>query len=131
VPGSLPAQVEEFIKKYIQSLEELEVLLTLSDSPDKTWTAATVYDAIKSSPVSVAQRLERLAANGLINLFDAPEHDYKFNPTPATVAEAVHALGAAYREKRLKVIEFLFSQPISPLQSFSDAFKIRKDPNHG
>jgi hypothetical protein len=131
VPSSLSPEVEDFITKYIESLEELEVLLLLSNSPDKSWSPKAVDEEIKSSLTSVEQRLQRLASNGLLNVTNNPELAYQYQPATPATAEAVKAVASAYKERRLKVIEFLFSKPISPLQRFSDAFKIRKDPKNG
>jgi hypothetical protein len=56
---------------------------------------------------------------------------YKYQPINAELAAAVEALASAYAERRLKVLEFLFSKPMAPLRVFSDAFRIRKDEKNG
>jgi hypothetical protein len=51
-------ELDAFIAAEMKSLEQLEILLLLSGNPHKFWSASTVYEVIKSSPVSVAARLQ-------------------------------------------------------------------------
>lgn len=129
--GHLPIEVEQFILKYIDSLEEMEILLLLSSAPEKTWSPDTVYEAIRSSLDSVKQRLEALSAKGLLQAKGNGHRSYQFQPATADLASAVQSLAMAYKERRLRVLECLFSKPLSSLRIFADAFKIRKDSNNG
>jgi len=131
VAGHLPNEVEQFILKYIDSLEEMEILLLLSSAPEKVWTPDMVYEAIRSSLDSVKQRLEALAAKGLLQSKGEGHRSYQFQPATADLAAAVQSLAMAYKERRLRVLECLFSKPLSSLRIFADAFKIRKDSNNG
>ncbi len=61
---TLPPAVKQLLSRHIRSVEQLEVLLLLRGSPDRTWTSVEVYDVIRSSPASVTQRLEAFTAAG-------------------------------------------------------------------
>lgn len=129
--GHLPTEVEQFILQKIDSLEEMEILLLISAAPEKLWTTEAVYEGIRSSLDSVAQRLAGLAEKGLLQPTGETRRTYRYRPATAELAAAVHSLGAAYKERRLRVLECLFSKPLSSLRIFSDAFRIRKDPKNG
>jgi predicted transcriptional regulator len=131
VAGQLPIEVEEFIFNYIDSLEQLEILLLLSSSPERIWSSEEVNERIKSSSSSIAQRLEKLTAHGLVRIRQQEPLQYQYEPNRPELATAVQNLAAAYKERRLKVVQCIFSKPLSSLRIFADSFKIRKDPKDG
>ena len=59
-------ELDAFIAEEMKSLEQLEILLLVSGNPHKWWSAATVYEVVKSNPASVAGRLSELAARGMV-----------------------------------------------------------------
>lgn len=129
--NQLPQEIQEFIFQNIDSLEQIEVLLLLSGSPERTWTPNEVNIQLRSSAESVQKRLQSLVARGLVAEVDSQTHAHQYRPATPTLAHAVDQLAENYRERRLKVIECIFSKPISSLRIFADAFRIRKDQNNG
>lgn len=129
--GELPIEVEEFVFNYIDSVEQLEILLFLSSAPDKTWSTGEINQHIKSSESSVAQRLEKLTAQGVVAVAQPEPPRYQYRPATSDLHAAVQSLAVAYKERRLKVLQCIFSKPLSSLRIFADSFKIRKDPKDG
>ena len=129
--SQLPNEIQEFIIQHIDSLEQIEILLLLSGAPGRTWTPNEVIMQLRSSTESVQKRLETLVAHGLVVEVDPQTHAHQYHPATPDLARAVDQLATNYRERRLKVIECIFSKPISSLRIFADAFRIRKDQNHG
>lgn len=127
--ADFPKEVLEFISEHIASMEQLEVLLLLSSQPDRDWTAESVFAEIQSSLPSVQQRLHEFVNKGLLV---QPEPTlFRYSPRTTALGNAVRALAATYKEKRVKVIELIYRKPVDEVQSFADAFKLRKDPPHG
>lgn len=129
--SNLSSSVEDFILKYIDSLEELEILLLLNASSERAFTVAAVYEHIKSTPLSVQQKLEDLTTKGLVQTTSDNPVQYRFEPQTEELILSVRDLAGAYKERRLRVLECLFSKPISSLRIFADSFKLRKDSKHG
>lgn len=129
--GQLPIEVEEFVFNYIDSVEQLEILLLLSSSPEKVWSSEEVNQRIKSSESSVVQRLEKLASQGLVAVAQPNPARYQYRAATSELSAAVEALAVAYKERRLKVLQCIFSKPLSSLRIFADSFKIRKDSKDG
>jgi hypothetical protein len=127
VANTLPIEVQQFILNHIDSVEQLEVLLLLSSSPARAWSVDEVNAQIKSSHDSVSERLQLLASRGLVTVQSQPKPLYQFQSIDPQLTAAVTALAANYKEKRLKVLECLFSKPNATLRIFADSFKIRKD----
>ena len=121
----LPSTVREFLARYIRSVEQLEVLLLVQDQPNRSWSAGDVYSVIRSSEGSIAARLEAFAKEGFL----AHENDgrYRYAPQNTDLRAAVEQTAAAYKTWRIRVVEAIFTPPSDPVQSFADAFKLRKD----
>lgn len=128
--NTLSIEVEQFLLKYIESVEQLEVLLLLNAHPDRPWTIQEVNDQIKSSEESVSKRLQTLAHQGLITALNADKTVFQIQTAKPEINQTVSALDACYKERRLKVLECVFSKPMSSLRVFADSFKIRKDDSN-
>jgi hypothetical protein len=125
VAGSeIATEVREFISEHISSLEQLEVLLLLHRSPEQEWTPEGVLSEIQSSDISIRQRLQELFTKGL--LAQPRNNLYRYAPRSEKLSRAVDALALAYKERRIKVIETVYKKP-DDIQTFADAFKIRKE----
>ncbi len=116
-----------FIKAHIDSVEQLEVLLLLRNDPSKGWSATDVSRQLRSSPVSAAQRLEKLCVLRLIVKADPAQQSFRYEPGTPELADRVTALSEAYLVRRVTVIDLIFSNPIEKIQCLADAFKIRGD----
>jgi hypothetical protein len=127
VNEALPENIQRFISSYISSVEQLEVLLLLSDSPDRFWSTKDVFQAIQSNESSITERLHGLALNGFLELESAATRRYRFNPSSKELAQNVAELKQTYAVRRVKVIGAIFAKPPDRIRSFADAFKLRKD----
>ena len=122
----LPPSVQQFLSKYIRSLEQLEVLLLLRNSSDRPWTSAEVYEVVRSSRSSIEERLESFVQLGFLAKKDGSPATFHYAPTD-NLAAAVDQTAGAYQKWRVRVIEAIFTPVVDPAQRFADAFKVRKD----
>lgn len=121
----LPVELQKFIARHIESVEKLEILLLLGNSPDKAWSGQEVYQQIQSSPNSVNQKLKDLVAEGLAQR-EADEL-FRYKPKTKELAEQVRAISEAYQTRRIKVIQSIFSESTEELRKFADAFRLKKE----
>lgn len=124
--GRIPEPVVHLIATHIRTLEQLEILLLLAGRPQQAWTIDGVYDVIRSSRSSVAERLEELRLQGLVAVAGA-KREFRFQPQSPEIGTAVELLARSYKERRVKIIEMIYSPPAEPLKGFADAFKFIKD----
>jgi hypothetical protein len=68
---------------------------------------------------------------GFITASDSRLARYRYAPTQPALAESVRQLALLYGERRVSVIEQIYAKPADPLQSFADAFRIRKERPRG
>jgi len=124
--GPIPEPVVRLIATHIGTLEQLEILLLLAGRPQQAWSVDAVYKVIRSSRSSVAERLEELRLQGLL-AFAEEKKEFRFQPQSPEIGTAVELLAQSYKERRVKIVEMIYSPPAEPLKGFADAFKFKKD----
>lgn len=123
----LPNDVAQFIVEYIDSVEQLEVLLLVRATAPEEWDGTTVARELRIDARSAASRLAKMAARGLLVTTDDDEVRYRFDPKSPELRRVVGLVAETYEERRVSVITLIFSKPSDTIRSFADAFRIRKD----
>lgn len=127
----LSEEAKKFITEQINSLEQLEILLLLHERRDKEWTAQEVSHELRLSQSSVATRLADLQKQGLLAVEEASDPLYRYDPQNPTIEATIDSLVQLYPNYRFTVINLIFSKPLDKIQTFADAFKLRKDKDNG
>jgi hypothetical protein len=121
----MSADVRQFVADHVGSAEELDILLLLYREPDKAWTALDVSRAVYTVPASATMRLERLVAGGFLASSGDSDPKYRYSPSSPQLRSNVEQLATAYARDRVAVIKLIFSRPPDPVESFSDAFRLK------
>ena len=116
--------VLSFVDRHIESLEHLEILLLLAGQ-DRAWTSAEIFQKIQSSQASVDQRLESLVTAGLLT--KDGNKNFRFSPKDEATRNIVKDLAEAYRTRRVRIIEAIYTRKSDAVRSFAEAFKFKKD----
>lgn len=124
---AFPADVRAFIAEHISSIAELEMLLLLRSDPAKNWDVAEISKALYATPEMAAGQLSSLQNRGLLVASEEPENRYRYQPGSPELEGMVNRLAELYRDRRVSVITVLYSEPVNKVQTFADAFKLRKD----
>ena len=122
--GSLSSALRQFIAQHIRSVEQIEVLCLLSTEPEKAWTVDEVFRAIQSTRKSIAVCLEEFSQRGL--LASQRAETYRLSPETPELTQRVAELTAAYRERRVAIIQTIYGKPSEAVQGFADAFNLKK-----
>jgi hypothetical protein len=125
--SGLPEDVKQFLQEHISSVAQLEVLLMLRNHGDRQWTPGEVSKALYTTPEMVAEQLADLCKRGLLEVADGSEPHYRYAPADPELDSQVGTLDTAYKERRVAVITFIYSQPVEKVRTFADAFRLRKD----
>jgi hypothetical protein len=123
--SELSPEIRQFVGRYIDSAEQLEILLLLYREPEREWAASEVSQAIYTVPASAIMRLEGLVASGFATSTGDGNPRYRYAPRSDELRADVEALAEAYAANRVEVIKLIFSKPPDPLKSFADAFRLR------
>jgi len=122
----IPPSVRAFIAEHIRSVAELEVLLLLFHDASRQWTAIELAQTLRVALDWIERNLAGLIRNGLVTKTDGDPATFSF-ASGAPLGAVIGQLEHVYKERRVTVIDLIFSKPIGPIQSFADAFKLRKD----
>jgi hypothetical protein len=127
VAAAIPEDVRLLIQRYIDSIEQLEILLLLHASSREQWTPDSVSRALYSTPSSTGRRLKTLHGQGFLGLDDSSSPPtYSYQPASTELDATVARLAETYRERRVAVVSLVASKPMDNVRAFSDAFRIRK-----
>ena len=72
-----------------------------------------------------------LAQRGLLEGDNASPPRFRFAPRNPATAALVQQLATDYADRRVSVIELIYAKPPDPIQSFADAFRLRKERPNG
>jgi hypothetical protein len=120
---SIPADLQDFILRYIDSVAQLEAMLLLHLERDTAWTAARLSKRLYISEPEALVVLTRVTNDGFAS---EAEGRFSFKPKSAEKEQMLGRLATAYGTRLIPITNLIHSK--SPrLREFSDAFKFRKD----
>ena len=119
----IPDEAQDLIFRHIHSVAQLEALLYLRDRAGEVSTPESVGRDQKTGPDMAADLLADLAGRGFLS---EREGGYVYDPK-SSLRTQVDALAGAYSAYRVTVINLIFSKPSEGVQSFADAFRLRRD----
>jgi hypothetical protein len=124
--SDIPPNLRTFINEHIRSVVELEVLLLMQQDPARRWTSLDLGRALRIDPGWTERELFDLNRRGLVTKIPGEPPLYHFTDSPPLQA-IVSQLQDVYIQRRVSIIQLIFAKPSEPIQSFADAFRLRKD----
>jgi hypothetical protein len=119
-----PTDVKQFIGHHIESLAQLEALLLLRKDAEREWKTDEIAKILYITPEMSAALLADLARRG----FAVPrETCYRYRTPEAGIDRTIEQLARVYQERRVAVITEIYSKPQNKVQTFADAFRLRKE----
>jgi hypothetical protein len=116
-----------FLQSAIPAVEAAELLLAFMLDPSRSWSLqeilASLGPGIRLSAAEAARYVEGLQGRLL-----AAVEDNRIRYQPASEELAAHArtLQRVYRERPVTLIRLIYALRDSRIQSFADAFKLRR-----
>jgi hypothetical protein len=124
----IPAEHLSFIHHCIDSVEGLQVLLLLQEKQDTPWTVERLSHELRSSHASVYKRLLDLETCQVLNAGALSlDGSLSAQPISSDVKNVVNEISALYRLRPHRVIAQIFARPPSSIQSFAEAFRLKKE----
>jgi hypothetical protein len=118
----IPAELREFIVRYIDSVAQLEALLLLYWEPENNWTPTKLSKRLYISDAESLVILSRLAAEGLAV---ESEGQYSLGPRQPEQEQIIASLANLYSTRLIPITNLIHLKP-ARIREFSDAFKLRK-----
>lgn len=121
----IPNEILNFLHECIDSVEQLRVLLLLSDNPVRVWTVTELTKELRSTETSIQKRLDDLYSRGVLARDSSLAGKHRFNPSSEDMRTLVKSLEQINQARPYRVIDAIFSRPSEALKAFADAFKFR------
>jgi hypothetical protein len=122
-PSEIPGPVQVFLRTYIESYEELELLL-LVRSRATDWCRSDDLGPIMAAPSSrhgslgnVDEGLARLRQRGLLEGRDEPPQRYRYQPREAELERAIDELARHYRDDPTGVMKLMTANAVERVRS--------------
>jgi hypothetical protein len=120
----LSQDVKRFIRNHIRTVWDLELLLLLQRDPSRAWRAGELVRELRASTLIIGESLIVLTRTNCI--VEDQEGLYRYNAaTPA--GTLVPAVKEAYIRFPAAVSKLIWEAPHSKIQTFADAFRLKKD----
>jgi hypothetical protein len=117
-----------FLQISIPSVESAEILLFLQKSSDRAWELKEIIDGLRRS-ITIsegdgAKWVESLQARGLVTA--GTDRRFQYRPASPELERFAQMLALAYVQRPVTLIRMIYALRDTKIQSFADAFKIRK-----
>lgn len=125
--ANFPEELCVFIQDVIPAVEAVELLLFLTQHSNMPLMLSDILRELKSTQltdVAAKKYLALFIAHGLVA---DKENGFQYHPSSPELEAAVQALIKAYNERPVTLIRIIYAQKERKIQSFADAFKIKKD----
>jgi hypothetical protein len=120
-----PQELKQFIAQHVESLAQLEALLILRQDAQKAWKSGELCQRLYISPDMGEGIIVDLIRRGFAARSAGGEVQY--HPPSAEADRLLVDLAAIYEERRVAVITEIYSKPVNKVQTFADAFRLRKE----
>lgn len=122
----ISADIKEFIRTHIASVDTLRVLLLLQSDPQREWTSNNVYVKLYLEPKIAEGLLDGLAKSGVLAVNKVGNPAYRYAPKAAELAGAVDRVVQLDKERPVTLINLIYAASKGSVQAFADAFRLSK-----
>src|SRR5687767_18601 len=127
MPNQISSQVTAFITAHVRSVEALQVLMVLVQSPERWWDARAVWHETGLSAGVAGRMLQQLASSNLLDIRVTGDVRYRFAPGTPDLRAAALACCELYCRAPWVLVSGLPGVTRRSLADFADAFRIRRD----
>jgi hypothetical protein len=111
-----------FVRESIRSVWAMELLLLLQRDASRRWQTGELVRELRANHTLIQNNLEVFQRNGLAV---SDEKGWHFAPANEKLQELTDRLAQAFRERPVATMTLVTHR--DPIQSLSDAFKLRGD----
>jgi hypothetical protein len=115
----------QFIRSSIKSVWALELLLFLRRNSSQSWTVDRLVSELRSSRFVISEVMSTFKSAGLI--LEESDGSLRYVPASSDLDRHVGLLEIEYSQRPTAVVKAILSAPNDKIQTFADAFKIKKD----
>lgn len=125
--AGIPRDIKDFLWKYITSIEQFEILLLLFRQA-KAWPVDAVVCELGAARPVVEKCLDDLVQDGLVA---QQQGFYQIILNNNQQANLLERLSQFYTDRRVTVINLIFTRHLDRIRAFADSFKLTPKDTDG
>jgi hypothetical protein len=126
VTDDFPLELKQFLAQHIESLAQLEMLLMMQREPERSWDCDELARGLYISSDMGQGILTDLERRGFAAASEGRTR-FRYVAGDGERDRLLTELGRLYRERRVAVITQIYSNPVKKVQTFADAFRLRRE----
>lgn len=119
-------EARDMIQRHMATMDHVELLMTLRGSRGASFTSAELAEQMRKPEQLVDMCLESLAEAGLAALLS--DGTYRYAAVGGTLDRTAESVVTLYNERPVTLVKLLYERPPTAVNTFADAFKLRRDP---
>ena len=123
----IPDDVKAFLLQRIDAIAQLEALLLLRSNPALTWDAEALAKRLYITGQETTAILHHLQANGFLVAAELSSGVYQYQPASPDLVYMVDRVAELYARYLIPITQLIHTKPLTRVQEFADAFKLKKD----
>lgn len=116
----------EMIQRHLATMDHVELLMILRGSRDESFTPQQLAERTRKPEQLVELCLESLAGAGLAAQLS--DLTYRYAALESSLDRTAEAVVRLYNERPVTLVRLLYERPPTAVNTFADAFKLRRDP---
>jgi len=124
--NEVPAHVLRFLEESIDTVPQLETLLMMSESPDRSWLIGDVASRNYITEQRAADTLNALQRRGLVSSEESPPR-FRFSPATDDIGAVIADLARCYQRNLSRITTLIHAKPSASVKEFARAFDLKKD----
>jgi hypothetical protein len=126
--AGIPRDIKDFLGKYIDSIEQFEILLLLFRQTNKDWAVDAVVSELGAARPVVEKSLDDLVQYGLVT----QQHGlYRIMLNNNQQMRLLERLSQFYTDRRVTILNLIFSRHLDRIRAFADSFKMTPKDTDG
>ena len=125
--AGLPDGLIRLIQTCVPTYQAAEVLLFFAARPERAFAPEEVVVSMRPVVVTVPAVKQYLAVFTAAGLLVEAAGTFTYGPSSPELEQSIGELGDAYNERPVTLIKVIHEVADSRIQSFADAFKLRKE----
>jgi hypothetical protein len=126
VTDEFPAELKQFIAQHVESLAHLEAALHIRRAPDRAWECAELAKTLYISGDMCQGIFEELERQGIVAR-NPQDLLFRYACAGTELDRLLGLIAVLYHERRVAVITEIYSKPVKKVQTFADAFRLRRE----
>jgi hypothetical protein len=122
-----PNNLKDFIARYIESIAQMEALFMLRLDEERRWTCEEVARGLYVSIDMCEAILRDLVRRGFLVRESDGIVTFRYQKNSPELDLQIEQLADVYKHRRVAVITEIYSRPVNKVQTFADAFLLRRD----